>query len=223
MKKLFIIFIIFSLHTFCMTIKLGVPEPVFNLSNFRILGDLLVKSFKEINYDVEFVPLPYLRALDMVEKNEIDGAFPFDLSTIKTYKNTFAVNEKIGGLDLYAYTMEGDPQVKSWSDLKDKKVGYFLGSVLIETKVNEIVTEKENITTTKDYKALLKLLENARVDVIIMDSKVLDSIKTKQTKVNGNSIYSNPVYLFLNNKHSKIKGNLENELKKYKANSDINF
>ena len=223
MKKLYLIYIIFTLHLFSATIKLGLPEPVFTLPNFKPLGDLLTTSFKNLNYDVEFIPLPNLRALDMVEKNEIDGAFPFDPSTIKGYKNTFLVNEELAGLNSTAYTSVGSPEVKSWNDLKNKKVAYFLGSVLIETKVNQIVTDKENITTTKDYKALLKLLESARVDVIIMDSRVFDSIKTKQTKANGNTIYSSSVYLFLNNKHSKIKEALEKELKNYKANSDANF
>lgn len=217
MKKYYIIFSLLTLQLFSATFRLGVPEPVFNLPQFGILSNLLVTSFKSLNHEIEFVPLPTLRALDMVDKDEIDGVFPLPLTSITGYKNILAVNERLGGMTISAFTSPESPQVKTWEDLKDKKIGYLLGSTFIEKKLNESSIDKKNITNSKDFKALMKMLETSRVDVILMDSVAFRTTKSKNIKVVENLIISTEAFLFLNKKHKNLKVPLEKEIKKYKT------
>lgn len=216
MKKYYIIFSLITIQLFSTTFKLGVPEPVFNLPQFDILRNLIVTSFKNLNYDVEIMPLPSLRALDMVNKDELDGIFPLGSSSVKEYKNIIKIDESLGGMTISSFTRADKSPVKSMEDLKNKKIGYLLGTTLIEKKLLESNIDKKNITNTKDFKSLIKLLETSRVDVILMDSVAFKSTKSSKIKLVENVLISTEAFLFLNKKHNKIKISLEKEIKKYK-------
>lgn len=218
MKKIIIIFSFISLNLFPVPFKLGVPETVFQLNQFYILSDLIIESFKAIKYEVEFIPLPNLRALDLCEKGEIDGIFPFSSSSIKGYKNLYFIDERIGGANIMAYTLLGSSKVNSWDDLKNKKIAYLLGSVFIENKLKTLTIDNNNLTQTKDYASLIKLLNSLRIDVAIMDKNAFETSKTKKTNITGKLLESNEVFLFLNKKYMKLKIPLEKEIKQYKKN-----
>lgn len=218
MKKLFIVFIIVTFHLFASTIRLGVPEVVYNLEKFYLLSDLLKSSFKPLGYEVKFVPLPALRVIDSFNKDQLDGIFPLVPSTGKELKNGFLVNERMGGMTVSSFTILDNPQIKSWNDLINKKIAYPLGVKVIENKLKELKLDPQNIIAAKEYDSLIQLLSSSRVDLILMDKSAFSSIKPKLLKVNENILLDTEAFLFLNNKYKDIKLSLEKELKDYKKN-----
>lgn len=214
MKKFLLINILILFTCFGNSLKGGVPDTVYNLTEFPILESLITKSFKNIGKNITIYPLPNLRALSYGNTGELDFIFPYSESATNNYPNLIKVNVKIGGIHIKAYTLIDAPLIKSWNDIKTKKVAYILGTIFIEQKLKKYMNNPNNAIGAKDYTSLIKLLSSRRVDVVIADSYAFESVKTQNKQYNSWSLENSEVYILLNKKNKNILNSLELSIKK---------
>ena len=142
--------------------------------------------------------------------------FPIFKSKSFDNSNLFFINESIGGANFYAYAITGTKAITSWSDLKNFKVAYLLGTTYIDTQLEKIVPQT-SITKPKEYDSLIKLLIANRVDVIILDKYVFDNSKySRNTTIKAYPLESREVFIILNKKHLALQNKLELAIKKNK-------
>lgn len=214
--KCFFIYLVFALSLMAKTINLGVAEEVTRLPDFDKLNILVEKSFKDIGYTIKILPLPNARAINSANIGEIDGVFPIFKSKSFNEGNLFFINESIGGANFYAYAITGTKAITSWSDLKNLKVAYLLGTTYIDTQLEKIVPQT-SITKPKEYDSLMKLLIANRVDVIILDKYVFDNSKyAKNSNIKAYPLESREVFVIMNKKYLNIQKKLELAIKKNK-------
>lgn len=214
--KCFFIYLVFALSLMAKTINLGVAEEVTRLPDFDKLNILVEKSFKDIGYTIKILPLPNTRAINSANIGEIDGVFPIFKSKSFNEGNLFFINESIGGANFYAYAITGTKAITSWSDLKNLKVAYLLGTTYIDTQLEKIVPQT-SITKPKEYDSLMKLLIANRVDVIILDKYVFDNSKyAKNSNIKAYPLESREVFVIMNKKYLNIQKKLELAIKKNK-------
>lgn len=214
--KHFLLYLVLIINIFGKVINLGVSEEITILPDFDKLSVLVEKSFKDIGYKVKILPLPNARAINSANTGEIDGVFPIFKSKSFDNSNLFFINENIGGANFYAYAITGTKAITSWSDLKNLKVAYLLGTTYIDTQLEKIVPQT-SITKPKEYDSLMKLLIANRVDAIILDKYVFDNSKyAKNSNIKAYPLESREVFVIMNKKYLNIQKKLELSIKKNK-------
>lgn len=180
-----IFFIIFTINIYGKPqFLISIPESSKGLEATEEIKNMLKKSFDELGYEAEFVYLPDERSIRKVDAGEYDGEFLRIRKTIESYNNLVVVDEAIATIKMYAYTVNGAINNMSWEKLKEFRVITILGNKIAERnlrdKMNNGIFEQ-----VKDYNMAFKMLENNRVDYVIMES-IID--KGEREKIFFNKI-----------------------------------
>ena len=129
------------------------------------LEALAVEVFNLIGYDVALMTLPFERALINANAGIEDGDIFRAAGFEKDYPNLLRVPERVLDLDLVAYALRPDVQVRDWGDLARYHVGYVNGAKIFERNV----TASREITRVREHDQLMPLLTRGRVDVVLSD------------------------------------------------------
>ncbi len=93
---------------------------------------ILELAYARAGLEVTFVNMPFLRSLSQSNSGHLDGEVA-RLAVIETdYSNLIRVPVELFHISAYAYALKPIPEVKSWQDLKGKKLGLELGVVFID-------------------------------------------------------------------------------------------
>ena len=143
----------------------NVPPLASRPGQTGFLEALAVEVFGRIGYDVALQYLPFERALINANAGIEDGIV-FRAAGLETdYPNLLRVPERVLNLELVAFALRPDVQVRDWGDLARYSVGYVNGWKIFERNVKAA----RDITTVRELEQLMPLLIRGRADVVLVD------------------------------------------------------
>ena len=188
--------------------------------NKDLIENILNELFVRANISYSFQQLPSERALRNVDLGLDDGdaVRVFEVETM--YTNLRRVNEHFFTSNFSAFYINKSLSLKSVDDMWDKNVGIVNGTKMAQkfandnkfTKVIKVVNYEEGLLKLLDKKLDLIILNHRSASSVIKNMH-LEDIIVEHTP----ALIQKKMYLYLHKKHEKIIPELENELKKMKA------
>ncbi len=139
-----------------------------DLTNEGFMAKITREAFRRVGYKVEYIYLPWKRAVVMAEDGEYDGYFPAYWSKEREEKSIFTNVITSGPIGLF----KNKGRKISFNDLKDLipyRIGVVRGFVNTQEFDSADYLKKDEVTTNlQNIKKLLK----ERVDLIVADKFV---------------------------------------------------
>lgn len=164
-------------------IKLAVENswpPYSDVNGNGISKDIIQKAFDSVNVKVEFIVLPYARALHMVEIGQVDGAFNVTKqeSTIKNFN--FGEEAILQAAASFYYSKDSEMDVLSANDIPTGSsvaviIGYEYGNIYEQNKTRFKEVRVSN------QKQIIQLILNKRVDLGIIFDEVANFTLTEMS------------------------------------------
>jgi polar amino acid transport system substrate-binding protein len=129
------------------------------------LDELVRAAFRRIGVEVEVSRVPPARSLINANAGLDDGDLWRIEGIEKDYPNLVRVPEMLLDNEFIAYTKRADIRIRDWSDLQPYAVAFVTGWKPYEVNVKGV----KELTKVASLELLFPLLENGRVDVILMD------------------------------------------------------
>lgn len=171
--------------------------------------------FARLNIEVEVNALPGERALINANTGIDDGDMMRAPGFEKAFPNLVRVPEKIGKMDFMAYAMTPGVKINNWADLQSYDVGYASGWKIFERKV-----KAKDVTVVRSIEALFPLLEQQRVNVILIDRwQGLWEAQRHSPAIHilEPPLASSEMYIYMNKRHAALVPELARQLAKMKA------
>ena len=144
----------------------------------KLMWPIIQEAYLEIGIDARLKSLPALRSLEMAHST-YDGEVGRLVEVIKQYKNLIPVPVQLLPLDLCVFTLEGDEEVKQWSDLTGKAVGIRRGVMYIEKKMRG----HEDTLIVEHLEQAVGLLAHKRLDVVVaVELDFYNAVKAQRAK-----------------------------------------
>jgi len=164
----------------------------------------LRQAYHEIGYDVELKKYPIKRSYVQADFDKVDGVLIATKSILKKHKNLVPVPVVLSQVDLVVYSIDKDFVVGGPSSLKPYKIGLMRGYVQ-----SHALTEGMARQTVDGYKALFRLLQIGRVDVVILLRREAERFlaanpEFSEVKALSPPLFSVPMYHFLNKQHQDL-------------------
>lgn len=156
------------------------------------------------------------RAISLANDGVDDGLAARIGGLEKDYPNLVQVPEPIFVNDFVACTNAGDPVIKTWADLAPYSVAHIIGWQIFERNLPSV----RELTTSRDSRQLVQLLQNARADIILHERwqalwqahQLSHSVKVQEPP-----LAQVPMYLYLHKRHAGLVPVLSAELVAMKA------
>jgi len=151
-----------------------------------ISKDVIQAAYNSVNVKVEFIAVPYARALKMAELGQVDGAFNVtkQKSTIEIFN--FGKNPILQATASFYYHNDSTMNFTSANEIpKETSVGVIIGYEYGDKY--EINKSRFSEIRVNNQTQLIELLKKKRIDVAIMFDDVVKS-KLKKMGLNVNDI-----------------------------------
>lgn len=156
------------------------------------------------------------RAISLANDGVDDGLAARVAGLEKDYPNLVRVPEPIFVNDFVACTNAPQPSIKTWGDLSPHSVAHIIGWQIFERNLPAL----RELTTTRDSRQLVQLLQNGRADVILHErwqalwqARQLGHAITVQEP----PLAQVPMYLYLHQRHAALIPTISAELAAMKA------
>lgn len=174
MKYLLLIFTIFTSLVNANTVKLAVENswpPFANSNGEGISKNIITRAYATQGIDVEFVVVPYARALAMTENGEVDGAFNVTKQASTLGKFSFGHEPLLTTQASYFYASDNQLNYKTPAEIPDGTVvatiiGYEYGD---EYEKHKYRFQEKRVATQEQ---IVKLLMSNRATIGIMFDEV---------------------------------------------------
>jgi len=123
---------------------------------------ILELAYARAGIQVEFVEMPFLRSLARSNGGYLDGEVARLTVIEKDYPNLVRIPVKLFDISTFAYATSPVPEVRTWLDLKDKRLGLELGVVLTDR-----ATEGLSRTFSSSQRQLAMMLRRGGVDLVV--------------------------------------------------------
>lgn len=175
-RRLLLIITLFSVSS-CFaeqSIKLAVENswpPYSDINGNGISKDIIQKAFASVNINVEFVVVPYARALFLAEVGEVAGAFNVTKQESTTETFNFGEEAILQAEASFYYENTNKLNVKSANEISTGTsvaliIGYEYGNDYERNK------HRFNEVWVSNQKQIIQLIRNKRVDLAIMFDEV---------------------------------------------------
>jgi len=177
---------------------------------------MIREAFGTLGYQVQYRYRPDKRSIKEANSGMADGDFLRMATIVDDYPNVVVVPEALAQLDIVAFTI--DPKI----DLTNYQINqhqYLIGYLSGWKNVADLVDSYPNKTAVGEHVALFKLLIHGRIDVVLFTQDAGETILKALHNYNyqiSSSLFSYPVYLVLNQRHSKLALPLAAKIKKLK-------
>jgi len=190
MKKLalaiLLIFLITNLNAKSLRVAIETWAPFVYFENDKPKGltiDIFNNLAKELNVDVEFLKIPWPRALRMLENGEIDAMGNLSYSQERE-KYIQYIQPSFYKLETNFYTLQGNENlISSYNDLYNHTILTAKGYLYFPKFDNDVKVNKEVIldrieenSQIIEEEIMLKMLLAKRVKVIISSNAIMDFI-----------------------------------------------
>lgn len=156
------------------------------------------------------------RAISLTNDGIDDGLAARIGGLEKDYPNLVQVPEPIFVNDFVACTNAATPLIRTWADLAPFSVAHIIGWQIFERNLPSV----RELTTSRDSRQLVQLLQNARADIILHErwqalwqARQLNYSLTVQEP----PLAQVPMYLYLHKRHAALIPILSAELVAMKA------
>jgi ABC-type amino acid transport substrate-binding protein len=203
MKLLLVLLVLLTLDCIAKPkLKLGVSSPA-NTPAFRAVTDYWDAISIYTGHEYEIIPMGPDRELREVTQNHIDGGSSQELSFIKQDSNLIVIEEPFAELAVGVIASK-KTKVKTWADLKNKKVVLLESSKHLLKQVNK---QNASATLIKYYADLVNFVCLGRADAAVLEMVLLPPLveglaKCPQIGVQNSSIDTVTTYSYLHKKHS---------------------
>lgn len=195
----------------------GMAEPWTNAAGTGFTNLLVAELFRRLGLEatVAFNPAS-ARALKLADNGTDDGLAARIAGLEEQYPNLVRVPEPVFHNDFVAVSLDAQPPVRNWNDLRSRSVSYILGWQVFERNLPPV----RSLTLAKDSHQLLGLLKAGRVEVALLERWQA----RWQAREQGLSVVehlpplvSTPMYIYLNRRHAPLVDRLAAELRAMKA------
>lgn len=204
-KKIFFLIIFFSLtaQAEIKKIRLGVSEEWSN--ELVRVKELILDSYSEIGYQVEFIALPPARSYS----NNLHGSLDGEIARgVRFYDENFLLVEpSFLTLDIYAYYPKKlFPKIPDIESIKNSRVAFVNGNFVLK----KYFENSDAVSMVKNEKQLLDMLMNNRVEFIFP----LRNLNTDKLQLGKVLLFKMQIYHVLNPRNKEIRPKIEKVLKK---------
>ncbi len=144
------------------TIVIGLAGPTQIERGYRIGQRLTEELSKRISIPIELIPLPAQRARVWFKEGRIHA----ELSRIAAYQEYFPtairVEEPIGSMTFYVYTLSHDFKVNGWESLRPYKIVTLRGLVYID----QFLENHDTFSVTDTLQAIEFLKKNGQISIL---------------------------------------------------------
>lgn len=205
-------------ETFRMAMNRPVDSPYYIWTN-RVYSEI----FSRLDIEFELLSFPFRRASAMVEEGFMDGEAGRIFDYKRSHPNLFRVGEPTFLLTLGAYAKYQSITLDNWDALERSsyKIGYPMGVKICENNLIPLIPQGR-LTSVKNAKIGLKMLQDGRVDVYVDDINAVEPmLRTAETDY-GKGIYfagimtQEPLYLYVSEKHRALIPKLNKAIKAVK-------
>lgn len=141
---------------------------------------IIIEAFKAVNMEVEFIVVPYARALKMAELGKVHGAF--NVSKQKDTMQRFNFGEE-ALLQAPAYFYFPNNSPLNFSSINQAPDGLTIGLIIGYEYGNNFEKNRSRFTEVRvsDQKQIISLLIKKRIDVAIMFDQVANEKLTEMS------------------------------------------
>mgnify|MGYP000524838732 FL=1 len=193
-----------------------------NYMNGKVAQAILEKAYAKLGIKAQFLPFPAARALSEANAGTTDGAAERIYSVGETHKNLVRVEPHMFFLEGRAY-VRGEPiSMEDPNILRHYRVGALLGIVY----AHEVIKQYElNAVRATSIPKLLELLENKRLDVIIMDRYTMEKVLQENGEVGIRAceppLVRKKLYHYLHKKNAALAPAISRVLTEMKESGEI--
>ena len=153
--------------------------PYSDLNGDGISKDIIQAAYNSVNVKVEFIAVPYARALKMAELGQVDGAFNVTKQKSTSEKLNFGKAPILQATASFYYHNDSEMNFSSTNEIpKEATVG-----VIIEYEYGDAYEKNKsrfNEVRVSNQEQLIQLVRKKRIDVAIMFDEV---VKNKLEKM----------------------------------------
>jgi len=188
--------------------------------NSDISIQVLKEAYKEIGYEVKYLPLPGARALHTSNSGEVDGELFRIANVEKKYENLIPVPTPINVLQGIVFSKRNDIQINGWKSLKPYKIGIQIGIKFVERG-----TKGFNVVAVESNEQVFKMLNSGRVDIAVVaytnGVKVLNKLKFIDIVSLSPPVQEYKLYHYLHKRHKDLVPKLDFVLQNMKKTGRI--
>ncbi|NGZ28938.1 MAG: transporter substrate-binding domain-containing protein [Magnetococcales bacterium] len=188
-----------------------------NKDQTGILDTLVKETFRQLDIPITITPLPSERAITNANTGMDDGDLLRIGGLSQKYPNLIQVQEKWMDMEFSAFTRHPRITISSWQDLTPYTVGMIRGWKVFENSTSHVAQR----SLVVNAESLFALLLKDRVDVILYDrlqgEVIIQRQKLSDIRLAGKSLTVEPLYLYMNKKHATLVPQIEEQLRKMKA------
>lgn len=186
--------------------KVSTTEIAYPTKNVAI--KFMTKVYAELGHHLVIQEYPQGRALIESNAGHVDGEL-FRVANINNvYKNLIQIPGPISFSQILAYVNKGSNlSPKKWSDLKGLRVGYVIGTKIVEIKLQGI-----HSIAVQRPEQLFFMLQNNRLDVAIYvatNAKIPEGIIPVDPP-----LFNAPVYHYIHVKNKELVAPLQASIKR---------
>jgi len=200
-----------------MPIRIGVPE-----NNALALGSqqVLQQAYAKLGLQLQALPLPLRRALQMAENGELDGDLMRSAAVLEANNKLVKVGVPVGQVVAAAYRRGECPASISVAELAKKRVSYFRG-----TRFVELLLPAESLVEANDNWDALRRLQHGLSDyaldvALVSDINLIRHGVTDICKITE-PVLVLPLFHALHRRHAALAPRLEKTLQAMQERGEI--
>ncbi len=168
----------------------------------QMVEDVIKKAYQQIGITAETKWMPGVRALNVANNGEVDGAQLRVASIRKKFTNLIMIPIPVYETKIVAFTKNKKFSIQGWNDLKPYRIAVPAGYTAILDNVQGFNYWSVN------YRQIFKMLDSDRVDIGVVDS-FNGMVTISQLGIKGISSLEPPLksiqfFNFLHKKHKNI-------------------
>lgn len=181
----------------------------------EVASKIAAEAYRRIGIATHFMRLPSERALQAADSGLTGGDLIRMAGIERMYPNLVQVPEPMLSYDNVAFTTGLGFKVDGWESLRPYRL-----CVLRNMKLAEQGTEGMERSFGNDVPQLIKMLRAGRCEVAVLAYIVwpeIDRLQAGPLRSLDPPIFSQPLYLFVNNKHAALVPKLAHALREMRA------
>lgn len=200
------------------TLKIGTTmSPPLSVPERTGMLDLIItEAFTRAGIPMTLVTLPSERGLISASAGDTDGDINRVGGLTAKYPELVQVEESNMIYEFMAFSRRTDISVRGWNDLRKLSVGFITGWRIFEENV-----DSSSITKVDNPSQLFSLLQNDRVEVILMDrwggGYYLKASGMPDGRALEPPLAKRDMFLYLNRRHSELVPKVAEALRSMKA------
>lgn len=188
----------------------------------QIASAVLLKAYKKIGIEPEFIYLSLQKSLDMSNAGKTDGEIARIKKITEQYPNLVRVPVVINFVEGIAYSKNSSLKITSWDDLRPYSIAIAKGAKFIETG-----TEGMNRVMVEGFVEAFELLEQDKVDIVVAPKTsglyIVRKKRFHDISAVGSVLQKLDLYHFVHKKNADIVPKLTPVLESMKESGEISY